>query len=407
MSRFLEFGAPAAAAVVAVLAYNFGDRFVTPMPELPDRSEAIAKYTAPPPSPLMAAVAEGHAEGRYGLGRPATPDEIAAWDVNVMPDGRGLPPGSGSVEDGEVLFAENCAVCHGDFAEGVDRWPPLAGGIGTLTEERPHKTVGSYWPYLSTAWDYVHRSMPFGAAQTLSPDEVYAIVAYILYSNDLVDSDFVLSDENFLDVEMPNANGFIVDDRPETEYPLFRREPCMSGCKDGPVEVTMRAVVLDVTPEQAEARQARETQAATGDEAGAVEAPAAAEETALQEAAVEAPSGAQPETGGVVIDPALAAAGEKVFRKCQSCHQVGEGAKNRSGPHLNGIVGRPVAAAEGFRYSAEMKAMGEAGEVWTPERLARFLADPKGDVKGTKMSFRGLNKPEDIAAVIAYLAQFQ
>src|SRR5690606_12664185 len=114
----------------------------------------------------------------------------------------------------------------------------------------PLKTVGSYWPYLSTTWDYVHRSMPYGNAQTLSVDEVYAMVAYILYSNDLVDEDFVLSNENFLDVEMPNADGFIIDDRIETEFSLWVGEPCMQGCKDN-VEVTMRALVLDVTPDQA------------------------------------------------------------------------------------------------------------------------------------------------------------
>ncbi|NHX27759.1 cytochrome c, partial [Escherichia coli] len=184
-----------------------------------------------------------------GLGRPALPEEIAAWDVDVSPDGTGLPVGSGSVEDGEMIFSENCAVCHGEFAEGVDNWPKLAGGQDTLDREDPLKTVGSYWPYLSTTWDYVNRSMPFGNAQSLSDDDVYAIVAYILYSNDLVDDDFVLSNENFLEVEMPNAEGFIIDDRAETEYAQWTGEPCMSDCKDS-VEITMRAAVLDVTPEE-------------------------------------------------------------------------------------------------------------------------------------------------------------
>ncbi len=114
----------------------------------------------------------------------------------------------------------------------MDNWPVLAGGFGTLGDKDPVKTVGSYWPYLSTVWDYVNRSMPFGEAQSLSADEVYAIVAYMLYSNDLVDEDFVLSDTNFAEFEMHNARGFVVDDRPETEYaphqqqkrkPLFRR----------------------------------------------------------------------------------------------------------------------------------------------------------------------------------------
>ncbi len=107
------------------------------------------------------------AEG-LGLGRAALPEEIAAWDMTVLPDGTGLPEGSGDVLTGEEVFAEKCAVCHGDFAEGLDSWPVLAGGDGTLTDRRPVKTVGSYWPYLSTVFDYVHRSMPFGEAQTVT-----------------------------------------------------------------------------------------------------------------------------------------------------------------------------------------------------------------------------------------------
>ncbi len=186
--------------------------------------------------------------GPFGLGREALPEEIAAWDVKVLPDGRGLPDGSGDVAMGEELFIDYCAACHGDFAEGIDNWPSLAGGEGTLDHDRPEKTVGSYWPYLSTVWDYVHRSMPYGQAQTLTPDETYALTAYILYSNMIVDDDFVLSKENFTEVQMPNADGFIEDDRPETEYPLFSQEPCMENCKDN-VEITRHASVLDVTPD--------------------------------------------------------------------------------------------------------------------------------------------------------------
>ncbi|MBV2360344.1 c-type cytochrome [Thalassococcus sp. CAU 1522] len=309
---------------------------------------------------------------KYGLGRPALPEEIAAWDHDVSPDGTGLPPGSGSVEDGEVLFSDNCAVCHGEFAEGVDNWPELAGGFDTLDDDDPVKTVGSYWPYLSTAWDYVHRSMPFGNAQSLSDDDVYAIVAYILYSNDLVDEDFVLSNENFLEVEMPNADGFIIDDRETTEYVNWRAEPCMTGCKDS-VEITMRATVLDVTPD------------VEGDEEAAMEP---AEE---------------PVVVAAVIDEALAAEGEAVFKKCKSCHQVGDGAKNKTGPHLNGVMGRAIGGVEGFKYS---KVMGEAGGVWDDATLAAFLAKPREAMKGTKMSFAGLRSDEEIAAVTEYLKTF-
>ncbi len=183
----------------------------------------------------------------HQLGREALPEEVAAWDTDVRPDGQGLPEGSGDVETGETLFADYCASCHGDFAEGVDNWPKLAGGMDTLDREDPLKTVGSYWPYLSTAWDYVHRSMPFGSAQILTPDETYAMVAYILYSNDLVDDDFVLNRETFAEVELPNVDGFIEDDRDTVELPEFTKEACMENCKET-VEITRRATILDVTP---------------------------------------------------------------------------------------------------------------------------------------------------------------
>lgn len=321
------------------------------------------------------------ASEKLGLGRAALPEEVAAWDLDVSPDGTGLPVGSGSVEDGERIFSENCAVCHGEFAEGVDNWPELAGGEGTLANKDPVKTVGSYWPYLSTAWDYVHRSMPYGNAQTLSNDEVYAIVAYILFSNFLVDDDFVLSNENFLDVEMPNADGFIIDDRAETEYTLWRSEPCMENCKDS-VEITMRASVLNVTPEDEQAS-------------------AAPAQDAVEAEVVQASAEAEP--AEPAVDEALVAAGEKVFAKCKACHQVGDDAKNRSGPALNGIVGADIASVDGFKYS---KVLAEMDGEWTPENLAAFLANPRGYAKGTKMSFAGLKSDEDIAAVTAYLSTF-
>lgn len=327
----------------------------------------------------------------FGLGRPALPEEIAAWDLDVSPDGTGLPPGSGSVEDGETLFSENCAVCHGEFAEGVGNWPELAGGDGTLANDDPVKTVGSYWPYLSTAWDYVHRSMPFGNAQSLSVDEVYAITAYILYSNFIVEDDFVLSHENFLDVEMPNADGFIVDDRPETEYAQWRAEPCMEDCKDE-VKIVMRATVLDVTPE--ETAQAMAVAQAADPEVDPAPEPV--------EAAVQAKT-----EGLEAPDPALVSEGEAVFRKCKACHMVGEGAKNRTGPPLNDIVGAKAGAVEGFRYSKALEEAAAGGLVWDHESLASFLEKPRDYMKGTKMSFPGLRTQEEIDAVIAYLQSFQ
>lgn len=329
---------------------------------------------------LMAAPAMAD---KLGLGRAALPEEIAAWDGDVRPDGTGLPVGSGDAIIGEEIFATQCAACHGDFAEGIGNWPKLAGGMDTLYHDDPLKTVGSYWPYLSTAFDYIKRSMPYGNAGTLSDDETYAILAYILYSNDLIDDDFVLSNETFLDVEMPNADGFIVDDRAETEYAQWRGEPCMENCKPEPVSVTMRAMVLDVTPQE--------------------EAQAPAEETNVAETAAQA----EPEVVAASFDAALAEEGEKVFRKCKSCHQVGEDAKNRVGPILNGIVGKPAGAVEGFRYSKPMTAAGEEGLVWSEAELNAFLAKPKDYMKGTKMAFAGLRKEDDLLAVVEYLKSFE
>lgn len=198
---------------------------------------------------LVAALAAPAFAEPLNLGREATPDEIAAWNIDVRPDGLGLPVGSGNVTDGEEIFAEKCASCHGDFGEGVDRWPVLAGGLGTLSNDRPQKTVGSYWPYLSTLYDYIQRAMPFTEPRTLEADETYAIVAYLLYMNDVVtDEDFVLSDENFNSIVMPNVGGFVEDNRPDTKVLAAGEEPCMTDCKPEAV-VTGVAAILDVTPD--------------------------------------------------------------------------------------------------------------------------------------------------------------
>ena len=339
---------------------------------------------------------------KYGLGRAALPEEVAAWDHDVRPDGLGLPEGSGDALTGEELFSENCAVCHGEFGEGVGRWPVLAGGFNTLNRADPVKTVGSYWPYASTVWDYVHRSMPFGNAQTLSSDDVYAIVAYILYSNDLIEDDFVLSKDTLADVQMTNADGFIEDDRDTLELPAFIREPCMENCKES-VEITAHATVLDVTPEDsgdpADAGAAPAGEAAA--EPAADVAAAEPEAAPAEEAAAEASA-----TEMAAADPAMVEAGAKVFKKCAACHKVGDDAKNATGPMLNGIVGRAAGTVEGFKYSKPMTAAAEGGLIWTPEAMAEFLANPKGYMKGTKMSFAGLKKQEEVDAVIAYLSTF-
>ncbi|WP_434613889.1 c-type cytochrome [Tabrizicola sp. M-4] len=352
----------------------------------------------------------------FGLGRAALPEEIAAWDVAILPDGQGLKPGSGDVLTGEEVFAESCASCHGEFAEGLDSWPVLAGGEGTLTDPRPVKTIGSYWPHLSTVWDYVHRSMPFGSAQTMSVDDTYAITAFLLYSNGLVEDDFVLTHENFTEIVLPNADGFYPDDRPATEYTLFKGEPCMADCIEGAPEVTKRAIDLNVTPEDPDGRPAgslpdlRVAALGAGEmtETAAPAEPEAAEAevevATAEEAATAAP---EPEEAvAVVADPALIAAGEKAFKKCAACHKVGDGAKNATGPHLNGVVDRVAGMVDGFKYSKPLTEMAAAGLVWDAASLSAFLENPKGFMKGTKMTFAGLKKPEERDAIIAYLATF-
>lgn len=338
-------------------------------------------------------------DGRLGIGRAALTEEIAAWDVDVLPDGRGLPPGQGDVWFGEEVFVEKCGSCHGDFAEGVDNWPVLAGGLDTLANEDPVKTVGSYWPHLSTAWDYINRSMPFGEAGTLSADETYAIVAYILYSNDLVDDDFVLSQENFAEFDMYNMNGFVIDDRAELEYSAWRAEPCMANCKEE-VTVTMRSVFLVETPPEGGSNSVMNHRSLDNvpsfTSSGASFIPEAEAPQMVAEEAVA-------ETEAVADTDALIAAGERLFRKCSSCHQVGPNAKNRSGPHLNGIMGRTFGSVDGFRYSNAFKAAFAEGRVWDAESLASFLVKPRSYISGTKMSFAGFKSDDDIAAITAYL----
>jgi S-disulfanyl-L-cysteine oxidoreductase SoxD len=187
------------------------------------------------------------ADRKLDIGRAPTPAEIAGWDIDVRPDGRGLPPGKGSVKQGEEIYMTKCAACHGEFGESAGRWPMVAGGQGTLKSDDPVKTVGSYFAHLSTVIDYVRRAMPFGDAQSLTNDELYAVVAYMLFLNDIVDEKFVLSKEAFAGVKMPNAGGFYDDDR-ETAEKAFWAAPCVTNCKSE-AKVTGRARVIDVTPD--------------------------------------------------------------------------------------------------------------------------------------------------------------
>jgi cytochrome c len=209
------------------------------------------------PDPLALALIAGlllaapvQAGEKLGVGRLATPEEIAGWDIDIRPDGHGLPVGKGTVAQGEPLYMERCAACHGEFGESAGRWPMVAGGQGTLASHDPVKTVGSYWPYPATVMDYIRRSMPFGNAQSLSNDELYAITAYVLYLNDVItDREFELNDKNFSALKLNNEPNFFNDDRETAERTFWKKDPCMKDCLPGTAKIIGRATLIDVTPE--------------------------------------------------------------------------------------------------------------------------------------------------------------
>ncbi|GAC1411631.1 MAG: hypothetical protein NVSMB6_13050 [Burkholderiaceae bacterium] len=162
---------------------------------------------------------------QYGIGMAASPAQVAAWNIDIQPDGSNLPAGSGTVAHGRTLYAQVCATCHGQQGEGkpMDR---LVGGRGTLNTATPIKTVGSYWPYATSVYDYIHRAMPFNAPGTLSPGEVYATTAYLLYMNGIIAENAVLDARTMPKVVMPNRDGFIAPD----PRPDVKNTDCMAHC---------------------------------------------------------------------------------------------------------------------------------------------------------------------------------
>ena len=150
----------------------------------------------------------------YGLGRAPTPEEIAAWDLTIPPDGKGLPPGRGTAALGKPVFVQRCATCHGE--DGKDpKYFVLVGGQGTLATDKPVKTIGSYWPYATTLFSYVRRTQPFDEPGSLTADEVYAVTAYLLHLNGIVKKDDVVDATTLPRIQMPNRDGFVPDARPD------------------------------------------------------------------------------------------------------------------------------------------------------------------------------------------------
>ncbi len=165
---------------------------------------------------LLAAGAIGQQAVQPKVGHTPSVDEIKQWDITVLPSGAGLPAGSGTPDQGVAIYQEKCASCHGQNGEGK---PPtgvtLVGGIGTLATAKPLKTIGSYWPYATSVWDYIHRSMPYTEPGTLSADETYALTAFLLFKNGIIPKDQALNAEALPKVRMPNRDGFISDTRPD------------------------------------------------------------------------------------------------------------------------------------------------------------------------------------------------
>jgi len=155
--------------------------------------------------------------GRYGLGRPATSADFARHEYLVGPKGTGLPKGRGTAGAGRAIYLQSCVVCHGLRGEGANEYPALVGGKDTLKSDNPLPTIGSYWPYATTVWDYVNRAMPYQNPGSLKPDEVYAVTAFLLAMNGIVSEYFELNERTLPQVRMPNSDGFVPDPRPDVE----------------------------------------------------------------------------------------------------------------------------------------------------------------------------------------------
>jgi len=177
---------------------------------------------------LAAGAAWAAPPSKYGLGTKATSEEIAGWNIEVAPDGKNLPSGSGTVSMGEKLYQNTCAACHGAKLEG-GIGPALVGGQGSLATDKPVKTIGSYWPYATTVFDYIRRTMPFQAPQSLTNDEVYAVTGYLLHMNKLMPADARVDAKAIMAVKMPNRDGFYLDDRPDVHD-----RPCYHDCLKKP-----------------------------------------------------------------------------------------------------------------------------------------------------------------------------
>lgn len=286
-------------------------------------------------SAAPAATSNRTVQPKYGFGKPATPAEIAGWDIDVRPDGTGLPKGRGSVARGQAIYDEKCASCHGTFGES-NSYMPIAGGVGSLATDQPVRTTGSKLNYATTLWDYINRAMPFQAPQTLRPDEVYALTAYVLHLNDIVPADTVLDQTSLPKLTMPNRDGFTTnhglmrrDGKPDT-----RNSACMINCaRDARVSSQMPDYARDQHGNLAE--QSRPAW-------GAAAVSAAAK-----------PAAAVPLKGGAELAEAAA---------CMACHGIDQ---KIVGPGFREIAAKYRGVAGAESNLAEKIKKGSVG-VWGP-----------------------------------------
>ena len=293
----------------------------------------LAVVVPVPASAAPAGNANVAGQPKYGFGKPATRAEIAGWDIDVRPDGAGLPPGRGSVAEGQVIYDEKCANCHGTFGES-NSYMAIAGGVGSLGTDQPIRTTGSKLNHATTLWDYINRAMPFQAPQTLRPDEVYALTAYVLHLSDIVPADTVLDQTSLPTLQMPNRGGFTTghgmmrrDGKPDTH-----NAACMTNCA-AEVRLSSEMPVYALDQHGNLAEQTRPSRAA------AAAVPAAGKPAAV------------PVKGGAELAKAAA---------CMACHGIDQ---KIVGPGFREIAAKYKGAAGAELSLAEKVQKGSAG-VW-------------------------------------------
>jgi cytochrome c551/c552 len=288
---------------------------------------------------------------KFGFGKPASAQEIAAWDIDVRPDGAGLPPGRGTVAQGQAIYDAKCASCHGTFGESND-YMAIAGGVGTLATDTPMRTTGSKLNHATTLFDYIRRAMPFANPKSLSDEEVYALTAYVLHLNDILPADAALDRDSILRVRMPNRDGFT------TAHGFMRRD----GKPDTRNVACMKDCVKDVRLSSEMPDYARDSHGNLADQTrpiGAVE-------------------------GVNTATPALAAPGPADLARqsaCMACHGI---ANQAVGPAFRAIAARYAGDAQaGARLAAKVRQGGNGvwGQVPMPSQPQLKEADARALVQ--------------------------